>query len=453
MAIQSARKFERGQALPLLALALIALAGFAALALDGGNLWTEQRRAQAAADNAVMAAAYQAMSGIGVTATTSAREAILAPYAYANAAQNQYVNSDPHTTVVFHLPPIHGQYTGNSDYMEVVITQTVATSLAHLVYGQDPIPLTVIAVAHGLPTGPLMNGYALAAMKPDCSGPNTIGIQGKGGGNSGGTFLTDGGAFENSNCPGALKEDGNHDQLITNGPPIDVAGPSALGTVCSSPSDTGCNFYPAPNLNVPQVSQNPLAGSPAATLPPCGPARDLPTELADPVGIHPGSYTTLSGSFNMRPGIYCLTGGTLGGTVTGSGVLIYLVDTAANITLHGNDSLNLTAPTTTTTGCLGNADTSQAICAYLGIVIYKVTGANTCSASDHELEFTGNGSVTITGLIYAPYSLIRFGGNGNLTMTGQVIVGCAKYNGNGNLNIIYNPNATYSPPPSVELDQ
>src|SRR5258708_24944245 len=172
MAIQSARKFERGQALPLLALALIALGGFAALALDGGNLWTEQRRAQAAADNAVMAAAYQEMSGIGVTATLSAREAILAPYAYANAAQNKYVNGDVHTTVVFHLPPIHGAYTGNSNYMEVVITQTVATALAHLVYQQDPIPLTVIAVAHGTPSGPRMSGFAIAAMKPNCTGNN-----------------------------------------------------------------------------------------------------------------------------------------------------------------------------------------------------------------------------------------------------------------------------------------
>src|SRR5437764_3565721 len=117
MAHQPARKFERGQALPLLALALIALAGFAALALDGGNLWTEQRRAQAAADNAVMAAAYQEMSGIAVSATLPNREAILAPYAYANAAQNSYLNSDPHTTVVYHLPPIHGAYAGNYDYM------------------------------------------------------------------------------------------------------------------------------------------------------------------------------------------------------------------------------------------------------------------------------------------------------------------------------------------------
>jgi len=50
MTIRPAHRFERGQALPLLVAALIALAAFAALALDGGNLYTEQRRAQAAAD-------------------------------------------------------------------------------------------------------------------------------------------------------------------------------------------------------------------------------------------------------------------------------------------------------------------------------------------------------------------------------------------------------------------
>ena len=179
MIAQPAHKLERGQALPLLALALIALAGFAALALDGGNLYTEQRRAQAAADNAVMAAAYQQMNGITGTVTLANANCANLPQYYAtlaqaacnNAAQNGYVPG-AHTTVVFHWPPVDGPYHGNQQYMEVVITQTVPTALAHLVYRQDPIPVTVIAVAHGSPTGPLMDGFAIAAMKPDCTANN-----------------------------------------------------------------------------------------------------------------------------------------------------------------------------------------------------------------------------------------------------------------------------------------
>ena len=229
MTTQPAHTSEKGQVLPILALALITLAGFAALAMDGGNLYTEQRRAQAAADNAVMAAAYQAMRGVSGNAT-------LGNFAFANAAQNGYVPG-PHTRVGFYLPPIHGAYAGNSQYMEVVITQTVPTALAHLVYRQDPIPLTVVAVAHGSPTGPLMSGYAIASMKPDCTGDsNTIYMQGRGGGSNGGTFLVDGGAFVNAACPDALNMSGSHENLVTDGPPIDVAGTSYIGSVCTRPT-------------------------------------------------------------------------------------------------------------------------------------------------------------------------------------------------------------------------
>src|SRR5262249_55727399 len=95
MRVQPVRTFERGQVLPLVVLALLGLAGFAALAVDGGNLYTEQRRAQAAADDAVMAAAYQAM--YGYTGAT------LSNAAFTNATQNGYTTG-AHTKVVFYLP-------------------------------------------------------------------------------------------------------------------------------------------------------------------------------------------------------------------------------------------------------------------------------------------------------------------------------------------------------------
>jgi hypothetical protein len=462
MIAQPAHKLERGQALPLLALALIALAGFAALALDGGNLWTEQRRAQAAADNAVMAAAYQEMNGFTGSNLSNA--------AFANAAQNGYVTG-PHTTVVFHLPPIHGAYAGNSQYMEVVITQTVPTALAHLVYQQDPIPVTVIAVAHGTPTGPLMDGYALAAMYPTCGGNSTIYVQARGGGQTGGTFLYDAGAFVNSPCtnPVALDASGNHDGIVTNGPPISVVG-GANGSTCTpaealDPS-SNCNWYPAPTTGVAPVTQDPLQGTPAATLPQCGPVRDLAAQLSAGPNIISGTYTTLdSGNqdMNLLPGIYCLKGGKMSsgnGTTTGHGVLLYLTDDPASpntvpwIDYSGNGNVDLSAAQAgDANGCTGNADPSHEICKYLGFLIYKVTGANTCDQNDVEVDFTGGTSMNILGLVYAPYSLVRYGGNGSLTMTGQTIAGCVKFNGNGNINIIYNPNVTYSPPPSVRLDQ
>lgn len=50
---------ERGQAIVILALAMVALLAFAALAIDGGNTYVERRRAQNAADAAALAGARQ----------------------------------------------------------------------------------------------------------------------------------------------------------------------------------------------------------------------------------------------------------------------------------------------------------------------------------------------------------------------------------------------------------
>src|SRR5687767_324529 len=96
-------RWERGQAIVLLALALVGLLGFAAVALDGGNIYTEQRRAQSAADNAALAAAFQYMSVITNTAT-------LSNTALANANVNGYDNNGTSNKVTFHRPPLNGAY-------------------------------------------------------------------------------------------------------------------------------------------------------------------------------------------------------------------------------------------------------------------------------------------------------------------------------------------------------
>ena len=443
---------EQGQALVLLVLALFGLAGFAALALDGGNLYTEQRRAQAAADNAAMSAAFVRMNGDDDVGHWEAA-------AMENAAINLYTNSDPNTKISFHFPPQRGPFAGDRDYVQVVITRSVATALAHLVYGQSPIPLTVYAVAHGTPERSTMFGYALAAMKPDCSGESMISMQGRGGGSTGGTFLFGGGAFVNADCDDALEMSGG-EEFFVYGADIDVVG-GMTGDLCTAPGvPNGCNYYPAPTTGVNQEDQDIIAGTPAGTPPPCGPARNLATELAGDRSIRPGSYTTLdygNSPMTMEPGIYCLTGGTLTGkaNVTGINVLLYLTDADAAIDFSGNDSIQvkLTAPTRESTGCAGTDDDSQDICTYLNIVIYKNVGYNSCDQNDVEIDFTGQASKVLVGLVYAPQSLVRYGGNGDLFMTGQTIAGCVKFNGNGRIEIHYDDTQTYNPPPSVELDE
>ena len=467
----AAKNGERGQAIVFLALALVGVLGFAALALDGGNLYTEQRRAQAAADNAVLAAAFNQMKS-GKTVTTS----VLSGVALGHAALNGYTNDGTTNTVTFHRPPIHGPYTGNSRYMEVVITQKVTTALAHIVYRQSPIPLTVFAVAHGRPAVPGMEGFAIAAMKPGCGGSSTISLSGDGGGSSGGTYLYGGGAFANSNCSDALDLNGGNALYAQTGYPISIVGGMAGTSTCTSPGvPSNCNVYPAPTTGVAEQEQDPLADFADVVAPKCSTytARTLASQVTSNSGTHtiqPGTYTSLNpgssfgGTIVYAPGIYCLTGETTGdylstgnGTVEGEGVLIFLVNGGTRIDVSGNGSrgITLSAPTVATTGCTGQEDTSKEICAYLNLVIMKLANSpGACdSSSVIDIEITGGAYKELVGLVYAPYSMVRYGGGGTFVQTGQTISGCVNFNGNGNIQIYYDPESTFSPAPAIRLDE
>ena len=54
---------ERGQALIIVALALVGLFGMAGLVVDGGNAFQDRQRAQNAADSAALASAHARITG------------------------------------------------------------------------------------------------------------------------------------------------------------------------------------------------------------------------------------------------------------------------------------------------------------------------------------------------------------------------------------------------------
>ncbi len=449
---------ERGQIIVLLAAAMVALLAFAALALDGGNVYTEQRRAQSAADNAVLAAAYQQMNGVSAFSSLSGA-------ALANAAQNGYNNNGTSNSVSFYRPPISGGYAGNTEYMQVVITETVPTALIHMVY-QGPVRLTVNAVAHSEVVQPLMAGYAIATMNPGACNGNDF--TARGGVES---IIEGGGVFINANCNDNAMDMTGHGKLATTTtgvyPPNGIFPITVVGTVtgnngtnCAAPptapySPSGCNFYPPAVFNAPQVDSDPMSQTPVQPGDiPCGTAKTPPS--GDPVNITPGSYTNLNvgnKTLIMAPGIYCITG--VGSAnkvldadgIIGHGVFIYIQQADAEFKFAGQGVLDLSAP-----GAF-DCQADASLCSFLGLVIYKPYGSNSCGNNDVEIAFGGNAEMIISGLIYAPQSYAEYGGNGNLTMVGQALVGCVKYAGNGEINIIYDPDAIYIPPPRVSLDQ
>ena len=78
------RKSESGQAIVLLVFGMIVLMGMAGLAIDGGNLYAQKRRGQAAVDNAALAYALELSQGTGSSFGQTRATTVLSSNGYVN---------------------------------------------------------------------------------------------------------------------------------------------------------------------------------------------------------------------------------------------------------------------------------------------------------------------------------------------------------------------------------
>jgi hypothetical protein len=143
-------------------------------------------------------------------------------------------------------------------------------------------------------------------------------------------------------------------------------------------------------------------------------------------GISISSQT--SGSVTLMPGIYYMQGGGFsvsgGMNVTGSGVMIYNAPSGSNdqVTLSGTGTLTLSPPTSGS---------------YKGITIFQ---SRTSTAA---IAITGNGSLNVSGTIYAPGAEVDLTGNGSTDVMGaQFIANNMKVGGNGSVNVTYDANSS-----------
>src|SRR5262245_49960487 len=110
---------ERGQALIIIALALVGLVGIAGLVIDGGNAFQDRQRAQNAVDSAALASAHARIRGEDLVAV-----------ALTTAAQNGYNNDQVTNLVSLYTPPRDGPHEGDIEYIQVIITSHVNTYFA-----------------------------------------------------------------------------------------------------------------------------------------------------------------------------------------------------------------------------------------------------------------------------------------------------------------------------------
>ncbi len=434
---------ERGQAILLMALALIGMLGFAAVALDGGNIYSEQRRAQSAADNAVLAAAYQYMRGITVSSTISNA-------AIDNALANDYDNNSTSNWVKFYRPPIVGVYAGNSSYMQVVITERVPTALAHLVY-QGPFQLTVYATGYAKKGGPPVDGNAVVSLAPHgCqtffdNGNATISVTG-----GGGLFANSDGKDADGNdvCTGSTRVmDAGGGGHINSDAPISV--------VADASDAYGGDISPAPQSGAEPIPSDPLSD---LNKPKCNTAPGESTDLTSGSPASPGTYRKIdigNNNVTLSPGLYCImydgnNAVNLGssGVLSGTGVTIY-VD-RGEVSLQGG-TVKLKAPS-----AIYNPECAtlmqwdapdDSVCHYVGIVFFM--GRD----NTRGLTLSGNANYEVIGTVYGPSSRVTLAGNGDWTLTGQILANSFKTTGNGEVKVHYDPSVIHQPAPTISLMQ
>ena len=371
-----------GQVLVLVVIALVALIGFAALAIDVGHAYTQRRQLQNAADAA-------ALAGARLVCASGSDSAIW------SEVQN-YVNSNSNhlsaITVTAYYTTASGAHTGGtlpngsvpSDATGVeVSTRSTTPAYFGRVVGFaafQPAAVGAAKCSKGVP----------AIFADKCGQPSNTKVIDW----SGGTYLVIGDIRSNSdlNMSGSNNTISNS-TISTGSGGVSPAGLAGKATTPSSSftTDTSCQPYPV-TFNIadyaPGGSQAVAAGA---------------TYYHSIVGN--SSLSTYVHSGVMDPGIYYVTGN----------VNFATPSVTANVTIVATGSIIISSGSSTWTPY------AQGLLYYSNI--------SDASAPGHiALNVSGSGS-SWTGIIYAPNSGINMSGSSNASLQGNLLGYTVKLSG------------------------
>lgn len=428
---------ERGQALIIIAFAMIGLIAMVGLAVDGGRAFSDRRHAQSAADSAAYAAALA-----HVTDPSHGTNIVLAGK---NIALENGYDSDLVTNIVTvtsspsasGCPFPTGSGVDNID-IRVEIVSHINTTFAQVIGIQD-MTSHVFATARACDSGgggPLYAGSAVFATKTGNCGngqkDKALFVQGSSNlqvwGGDLGTASMDGNCIDFTGGEAQLKmaESGTECADVVTAAPAsensdaewsslkgqDGCGKKLFGqTVAAPPADLGitCSDTAGP------VSQG------SKTMNPGNWEGDFPP----------------SGITKLNPGVYCIEEGDFdvgnNAKLSGAGVTVVLYD--GGVKWNGGAEIVLSAPSSGTTK---------------GLLIYLPPGNAT------DVDVNGNSNAKLTGTILAQDSDCYFAGSGQLQkQTLQFICSTWGMNGSGQAELVYNSNYFFAPytDPSIFLIQ
>lgn len=317
---------ERGQALIAVVLALVVLIGMLGLVVDGGNAFMDRRSAQNAADSAALAAALTRIRG----------ESDWVAAALQAAANNGYANDGVRSTVLVYSPPQDGPFTGNTEYIQVIITSNLNTYFAKVI-GQSQITNVVTATSRSKASEirEILHGQALVSLAPtsNCANNKAFFIHG-----NATLEISGGGVFVNSNnkeC--AFIQQGQGTINLPGGNRIVVVGGVSLQK---------------PQLLTPGVTvgASPYNYPPPFFMPTVDCGEEIAAIEADGVTMTPGTWDEAfppPGVTNLEPGVYCLQDGfTVTGAQTLVGQDVVIKVEQGQVEFSGNATLVLDAPDT-----------------------------------------------------------------------------------------------------------
>jgi hypothetical protein len=344
---------SRGQVLVLVAIAMIALLGFVALAVDIGFAWSARRRMQTGADAAAVAGAIASRNSQPVTA--AADDA---------ASLNGFTDGSNGVNITVTNP-----YSGGScslNCVKVSIEQEQPTFfLGALGFSQFDVKASSVAGTNN--SGSCIYGLGPTSPAFDAHGTATV----------------------NSTCGILVNTNATCGGNVSLTAPIGVAGSSS-----SCPSTSTISYTPDPFSY--------LGCSTSSCMPSCsGNTSDnitngqtvtlSPGNYCGGITIHNGATVTFSpGIYNLGSGGLNISGGTVSNGTSGVGGVSFVATTG--ISINGG-TVNLSAPTT---------DTYQGTADLKGILFWDASSSNSTIA--------GNGGSTFDGALYFPQSQLTYTG-------------------------------------------
>ncbi len=375
---------EAGQVIPLIALSLSVIMGFAGMGVDVGYWQYHQREQQSATDAAAIGGAQQLIYA-GCGNFTSAQTA-----AKTDSASNGFTDGSNGVTVTVTNPPASGAYAGNTCAVDVQVTSTNTPRFFSRFFANGSSTITATT-------------EAVATLVNNANGCMYLLQQNQ-------TLQLNGVHINSPNC-GILA---NSTMVQTNGGTVTIG---SFG-YAHSLQDNSTNFTKASPQKIQPVADPcaEISGCAylAANAPPTLTCRTFQNNGQSQT-VQPGCYSSFQlngGTVTMAPGQYTFTGTVQdnGATVIGNGVSMYVTNTGGPVQFNGaNDTFS--APT------MGSN---------AGVLLYQSPN------NTNVVQFNG-GSVSMSGLVYAPNALGQVNGNDGGYLV--LVFGSMQFNGSSTYSL------------------